>query len=133
MANAVIFSDIMAHLVSRLTTGLVGTDYEGVRVSPIADESGTQIVLRRDGGSRLSKTVMTSVISVSVYAPTNDYGTAENLSILVEALFDNLPDGNPIVNVNVQSYVQDVSDLKSQRRFMRFAVDHRGTNLDVPN
>lgn len=133
MANAVIFSDIMAHLVSRLTTGLVGTDYEGVRVSPIADESGTQIVLRRDGGSRLSKTVMTSVISVSVYAPTNDYGAAENLSILVEALFDNLPDGNPIVNVNVQSYVQDVSDLKSQRRFMRFAVDHRGTNLDVPN
>lgn len=131
MSDAVIFSDIMAHLVSRLTTGLVGTDYAGVRVSTIADESTAQVILRRDGGSRLSKTVMTSVISVNVYQ--TNYGDAENLSILVEALFDNLPDGNPIVNVNVQSYIQDVSDLKSQRRFMRFAVDHRGSNLEVPN
>lgn len=128
MADAVIFSDIMAHLVSRLTTGLVGTDYAGVRVSTIADESTAQVILRRDGGSRLSKTVMTSVVSVNVYHTS--YGDAENLSILVEALFDNLPDGNPIVNVNVQSYIQDVSDLKSQRRFMRFAIDHRGTNLN---
>jgi len=127
MADAVIFSDIMAHLVSRLTTELVGTAYEGVRVSPIADESATQVILRRDGGSKLSKTVMTSVVSVNVYATS--YGEAENLSILIQALFENLPDGNPITNVNVQAYIQDVSDLKSQRRFMRFAVDHRGTNL----
>jgi hypothetical protein len=131
MSDAVIFSDIMAHLVSRLTTALVGTDYASVRVSTIADESTAQVILRRDGGSRLSKTIMTSVISVNVYHL--NYGDAENLSILVEALFDNLPDGNPIVNVNVQSYIQDVSDLKSQRRFMRFAIDHRGSNLEVPN
>lgn len=128
MADAVIFSDIMAHLVTRLTAALEGTTYEGVRVSVIADESANQIILRRDGGNKISKTLMTSVVGVNIFA--TDYGTAEGISILVEGLFDDLADGNPITAVNVQSYVQDVSDLKSQRRFMRFAVDHRGTNLN---
>lgn len=127
MADAVIFSDLMAHLVARLDIALVGTDFAGVRVSPIADESVTQVILRRDGGNKLSKTVMQSVIGVNVYA--GSYGEAENLSILIQALFENLPDGNPITFVDVQAYIQDVSDLKSQRRFMRFAIDHRGTNL----
>jgi len=47
----------------------------------------------------------------------------------VMAVFDDLPDGNPIVDVIPESSIQDVTDLKAERRFMRFAVDHRGTNL----
>jgi hypothetical protein len=45
------------------------------------------------------------------------------------AIFDDMPDGTPVVDVNVESSIQDVTDLKAQRRFMRLAVDHRGTDL----
>jgi hypothetical protein len=52
---------------------------------------------------------------------------------MVEAIFDDLADGEPITLTSVQASIQDVSDLKSQRRFMRWAVDHRGENLTIPN
>jgi hypothetical protein len=93
----------------------------------LADESPSQVILRRDGGTRKSKTVMTSVIAVNTYAA--NYADAETLANMVEAIFDDLPDGNPIVATSVQASIQDVSDLKAQRRFMRWAVDHRGTDL----
>lgn len=127
MADGIIFSDIMAHLVSRISTELSSRGFAGTRVSVLADKSPSQVILRRDGGGRKSKTVMTSVIGINVYS--DSYADAENLSNMIEALFDNLPDGNPIVSTSVQSSIQDVSDLKSQRRFMRWAVDHRGANL----
>jgi len=127
VADAVIFSDLMAHLVSRLKTGLTDNGYTNVRVGVLADDSATQVILRRDGGTLRSKTIMTDAIGVNVYAPS--YGEAEHLSLLVQALFDDLPDGDPIVDTAPESSIQDVSDLKAQRRFMRFAVDHRGTNL----
>lgn len=130
MADAVIFSDIMAHLVSRLNTELTTQGFSSTRVSVLADESPSQVILRRDGGTRKSKTVMTSIIGVNVYAA--NYSDAETLSNMVEAIFDDLPDGNPIVNTSAQSSIQDVSDLKSQRRFMSFAIDHRGSNLTNP-
>jgi len=62
-----------------------------------------------------------------VYA--SSYANAETLARNVMAVFDDLPDGNPIVDVIPESSIQDVTDLKAERRFMRFAVDHRGTNL----
>jgi hypothetical protein len=128
MADAVIFSDLMSHLVGRLSTYLTDHGHTNTRVSVLADDSPSQVILRRDGGSRKSKTVMTSVISINIYTTT--YSEAETLANLVEAIFDDLADGNPIVMTSVQAFTQDVSDLKAQRRFLRFAVDHRGTNLE---
>jgi hypothetical protein len=131
MSDAVIFSDIMAHLVSRLNTALTAQGFTSTRVSVLADESPSQVILRRDGGNRKSKTIMTSVIGINIYAAA--YSDAETLANMVEAIFDDLPDGDPIVLTSVQSSIQDVSDLKGQRRFMRWAVDHRGTDLTLPN
>lgn len=127
MADAVKFSDIMAHLVSRLNTDLPIHGHDDVRVSVQSDDSPLQVILRRDGGSRRSKTITTTVVGVNIYAPT--YAEAESLSLIVEAIFDDLADGDPIVGTAQQASIQDVSDFKAQRRFMRFAVDHRGTNL----
>ena len=128
MANGVIFSDIMAHLVTRLKAALTAQGYPDVRVGIKADESPSQVILRRDGGSVDSKTIASSVIGVNVYE--TDYASAEGLALMVEAIFDDLPDGNPIVATSVQSSIQDVTDLKAERRFMRFAVTHRGSNLN---
>lgn len=127
MANAVIFSDIMAHLVTRVKAKLVLEGFTTTRVGILADGSASQVILRRDGGSRRSKTIMTDSIGVNVYA--SSYANAETLARNVMAVFDDLPDGNPIVDVIPESSIQDVTDLKAERRFMRFAVDHRGTNL----
>lgn len=127
MADGVIFSDIMAHLVSRLSTGLTAEGFTSTRVGVLADDSNSQVIIRRDGGTRRSKTIMTDSIGVNVYETS--YANAESLARTVLALFDDMPDGNPIVDVNVESSVQDVTDLKAQRRFMRLAVDHRGTDL----
>jgi hypothetical protein len=127
MADGVIFSDIMAHLVSRLSTGLTAEGFTSTRVGVLADDSSSQVIIRRDGGTRRSKTIMTDSIGVNVYETS--YANAESLARTVLALFDDMPDGNPVVDVNVESSVQDVTDLKAQRRFMRLAVDHRGTNL----
>jgi hypothetical protein len=127
MANAVIFSDIMAHLVSRIDSGLTAEGFTSTRVGVLADDSSSQVILRRDGGTRRSKTIMTDSIGVNVYETS--YANAETLARTVMALFDDLPDGTPIVDVVPESSIQDVTDLKAQRRFMRFAVDHRGTNL----
>jgi len=127
MADAVIFSDIMAHLVSRISTGLTAQGLTSTRVGVLADDTTSQVILRRDGGTRRSKTIMTDSIGVNVYETS--YANAETLARTVMALFDDLPDGNPIVEVVPESSIQDVTDLKAQRRFMRFAVDHRGTNL----
>lgn len=131
MADAVIFSDIMAHLVTRIKEALVAQGFTSTRVSVLADESPSQVILRRDGGTRKSKTVMTSVVGVNIYAA--NYSDAETLANMVEAIFDDLADGEPITLTSVQASIQDVSDLKSQRRFMRWAVDHRGENLTIPN
>jgi hypothetical protein len=131
MADAVIFSDIMAHLVTRIKEALVAQGFTSTRVSVLADESPSQVILRRDGGTRKSKTVMTSVVGINIYAA--NYSDAETLANLVEAIFDDLADGEPITLTSVQASIQDVSDLKSQRRFMRWAVDHRGENLTIPN
>ena len=127
MADGVIFSDIMAHLVNRIKTELTAKGYPTTRVGIKADGSTSQVILRRDGGSRDSKTVMSSVIGVNIYETT--YARAEDLALMVEGIFDDLPDGNPIVATSVQSSIQDVTDLKGERRFMRFAVTHRGSNL----
>jgi len=127
MADAVIFSDIMSHLVTKIKTGLVAEGFTTTRVGILADDSTSQVILRRDGGTRRSKTVMTDSIGVNVYS--DSYANAEALARTVMALFDGLPDGKPIVDVVPESSIQDVTDLKAQRRFMRFAVDHRGTNL----
>ena len=127
MANAVIFSDIMAHLVSRVDAALTAEGFTTTRVGVLADDTGSQVILRRDGGTRRSKTIMTDSIGVNVYETS--YANAETLARTVMALFDDLPDGTPIVDVVPESSIQDVTDLKAQRRFMRFAVDHRGTNL----
>mgnify|MGYP001052369577 CR=1 FL=1 len=127
MADAVIFSDIMAHLVSRITTELTALGFTDTRVGILADDTDSQVILRRDGGTRRSKTIMTDSIGVNVYETS--YANAETLARNVMAVFDDLPDGIPIVDVVPESSIQDVTDLKAQRRFMRFAVDHRGTNL----
>lgn len=127
MANAVIFSDIMAHLVSRVDAALTAEGFTTTRVGVLADDTSSQVILRRDGGTRRSKTIMTDSIGVNVYETS--YANAETLARTVMAVFDDLPDGNPIVDVIPESSIQDVTDLKAQRRFMRFAVDHRGTNL----
>ncbi len=127
MADGVIFSDIMAHLVDRLSTELTAQGFTTTRVGIKANDSASQVIIRRDGGSRDSKTVMSSVIGVNIYETS--YANAENLALMVEGIFDDLPDGNPIVATSVQSSIQDVTDLKGERRFMRFAVTHRGTNL----
>ena len=127
MANAVIFSDIMSHLVTRLTTELTTLGFTSTRVGVLADESGSQVILRRDGGTRRSKTIMTDSIGVNVYETS--FGNAETLARTVMAVFDDLPNGTPIVDVVPESSIQDVTDLRAERRFMRFAVDHRGTNL----
>ena len=127
MANAVIFSDIMAHLVSRVGSLLTAEGFTTTRVGVLADDTSSQVILRRDGGTRRSKTIMTDSIGVNVYETS--YANAETLARTVMAVFDDLPDGNPIVDVIPESSIQDVTDLKAQRRFMRFAVDHRGTNL----
>ena len=127
MANAVIFSDIMAHLVTRISAGLTAQGFASTRVGVLADDSGSQVIIRRDGGTRRSKTIMTDSIGVNVYETS--YANVETLARTVMAVFDDLPDGNPIVDVVPESSLQDVTDLKAQRRFMRFAVDHRGTNL----
>lgn len=127
MADAVIFSDIMAHLVSRLKTELTAQGYPDTRVGIKADDSASQVIIRRDGGSRDSKTLTSSVIGVNIYEQS--YAAAEELALMVEAIFDDLPDGNPIVATSVQSSIQDVTDLKGERRFMRFAVTNRGSNL----
>jgi hypothetical protein len=127
MANAVIFSDIMAHLVTRIKDGLEDEGFMTTRVGILADDTASQVILRRDGGTRRSKTIMTDSIGVNVYETS--YANAETLARTVMAIFDDLPDGAPIVDVVPESSIQDVTDLKAQRRFMRFAVDHRGTNL----
>ena len=127
MADAVIFSDLMAHLVSRLNTLLAAQARSDVRVAIRADDSDSQVILRRDGGNSAGKTLMLSVIGVTIYETT--YAAAETLSLLVAALFDDLPDGNPITVTSVQSSIQDVTDLSGERRFMRFAITHRGENL----
>ena len=127
MANAVIFSDIMAHLVGRVDTELTALGFTGTRVGILADDTDSQVILRRDGGTRRSKTIMTDSIGVNVYETS--YANAETLARTVMAVFDDLPNGTPIVDVVPESSIQDVTDLKAQRRFMRFAVDHRGTNL----
>ena len=127
MANAVIFSDIMAHLVSRVSAALTAEGFTSTRVGILADDTNSQVILRRDGGTRRSKTIMTDSIGVNVYETS--YANAETLARTVMAVFDDLPNGNPIVDVVPESSIQDVTDLKAQRRFMRFAVDHRGTNL----
>jgi hypothetical protein len=127
MADGVIFSDIMSHLVGRVKDGLHDQGFTNTRVGVKADGSASQVILRRDGGTRRSKTIMTDSIGVNVYAAS--YGDAEILALTVQAIFDDLPDGAPIVDTNPESSLQDVSDLKGERRFMRFAVDHRGTNL----
>lgn len=128
MADGVIFSDIMSHLVTRLSSGLTAQGFTGTRVGVLADDSNSQVIIRRDGGVERSKTLMTDSIGVNVYETS--YANAESLARTVMALFDDLPDGNPIVDVSVESSIQDVTDLKAQRRFMRFAVDHRGSNLN---
>lgn len=128
MADGVIFSDIMAHLVSRLQAELTARGYSTTRVGIKANDSASQVIIRRDGGSRDSKTVMSSVIGVNIYETS--YSSAEDLALTVEGIFDDLPDGNPIVATSVQSSIQDVTDLKGERRFMRFAVTHRGQNLN---
>lgn len=128
MADGVIFSDIMAHLVSRVKTRLVAEGYTTTRVGIKADDSASQVILRRDGGSRTSKTLTSSVIGVNIYEET--YAATEDLALMVEAIFDDLPDGNPIVATSVQSSIQDVTDLQGERRFLRFAVTHRGSNLN---
>ena len=127
MANAVIFSDIMAHLVTRVKDGLEDEGFMTTRVGILADDTASQVILRRDGGTRRSKTIMTDSIGVNVYETS--YANAETLARTVMAIFDDLPDGTPIVDVVPESSIQDVTDLKAQRRFMRFAVDHRGTDL----
>jgi len=127
MANAVIFSDIMAHLVTRIKDGLEDEGFMNTRVGILADDSASQVILRLDVVTRRSKTFMTDSIGVNVYETS--YANAETLARTVMALFDDLPDGEPIVDVVPESSIQDVTDLKAQRRFMRFAVDHRGTNL----
>lgn len=127
MADAVIFSDIMAHLVSRVSSLLTAEGFTTTRVGVLADDTSSQVILRRDGGTRRSKTIVTDSIGVNVYETS--YANAETLARTVMAVFDDLPDGNPIVDVIPESSIQDVTDLKAQRRFMRFAVDHRGTNL----
>ena len=127
MADAVIFSDIMAHLVSRVSSLLTAEGFTTTRVGVLADDTSSQVILRRDGGTRRLKTIMTDSIGVNVYETS--YANAETLARTVMAVFDDLPDGNPIVDVIPESSIQDVTDLKAQRRFMRFAVDHRGTNL----
>lgn len=127
MADAVIFSDIMAHLVSRLQAGLTSEGFTTTRVGVLADDSDSQVILRRDGGTRRSKTIMTDSIGVNIYETS--YANAESLARMVMALFDDLPNGQPVVDVVPESSIQDITDLKAQRRFMRFAVDHRGTNL----
>lgn len=128
MADGVIFSDIMAHLVPRLSAALTAQGFTTTRVGVKADDSPSQAILRRDGGSRDSKTVMSSVISINIYE--SSFARAEQLALMVEAIFDDLPDGNPIVATSVQSSIQDVTDLKGERRFMRYAVTHRGSNLN---
>ena len=127
MTDAIIFSDIMAHLVSRLSTELALQGFNTTRVAVRADDSASQVILRRDGGTKAGKTLMQSVIGVNIYETT--YATAEELALAVEAIFDDLPDGNPITATSVQSSIQDVTDLKGERRFMRFAITHRGSNL----
>jgi len=127
MADGVIFSDIMSHLVSRLSTGLTTQGFTSTRVGVLADDTASQVIIRRDGGTRRSKTVMTDSIGVNVYETS--YANVESLARTVMALFDDMPDGTPVVDVTVESSLQDVTDLKAQRRFVRFAVDHRGTNL----
>jgi len=127
VADAVIFSDIISHLVGRLQTGLNANGYSGTRVGVMADTTASQVILRYDGGNRKSKTLATTSVGVNVYAAT--YGAANALALMVTALFDDLPNGTPITDTSPESLVQDVSDLSGERRFMRFAVDHRGTNL----
>lgn len=127
MADAVKFSDIIAHLVTRISDGLIAQGFTNTRVGVKADDSASQVILRRDGGTRDSKTLMQSVVGVNVFEAS--YGEAELLSLAVEAIFDDLPDGDPIVAIGIQSSIQDVTDLKSERRYMSFAVTHRGTNL----
>lgn len=127
MADGVIFSDIMAHLVTRLRTALIAEGYTDTRVGIKADDSDSQVIIRRDGGTRDSKTITSSVIGVNIYETS--YANAEDLALMVEAIFDDLPDGNPIVATSVQSSIQDVTDLQGERRFLRFAVTHRGSNL----
>jgi len=127
MSDAVLFSDLMSHLVKRLKDELSAEGFTTTRVAIKADDSASQVILRRDGGTRRSKTIMTDSIGVNVYAQS--YGAAETLALMVQAIFDDLADGKPIVDTNPESSIQDVSDLKGERRFMRFAVDHRGTNL----
>jgi len=126
--DGVIFSDIMAHLVSQIKTKLTELGYSDVRVGVKSNEDDSQVIIRRDGGSRDSKTLQSSVIGINIYETT--YARAEDLALVVEAIFDDMPDGNPIVATSVQSSIQDVTDLKAERRFMRFAVTHRGTNLN---
>ena len=127
MADAVIFSDIMAHLVSRIKTELTAQGYTDTRVGILANDAVSQVIIRRDGGARASKTIMNSVIGVNIYE--SSYATAEGLALMVEAIFDDLPDGEPIVATSVQSSIQDVTDLSGERRFLRFTVTHRGSNL----
>ncbi len=127
MSDAFIFSDLMAHVCVRRNALLTAQARSDVRVGIRADDSDSQVILRRDGGNSAGKTLMDSVIGVTVYETS--YARAETLSLLVAALFDDLPDGNPITVTSVQSSIQDVTDLSGERRFMRFAITHRGSTL----
>jgi hypothetical protein len=127
MADGVIFTDIIKYLVGRLKTDLNSQGFNSTRVGVLADDSASQVILRADGGNRQSKTVQTDVVGVTVYAAS--YAAANTLSLMVMALFDDMPDGTPVTFTNPESTIQDNSDLSGDRRFMRFAVDHRGTNL----
>tara|TARA_B110000971_G_C20034696_1_gene513497 strand:- start:2433 stop:2816 length:384 start_codon:yes stop_codon:yes gene_type:complete len=127
MADGVIFTNIMSHLVARLSAALTARGYPDTRVGIRADESPSQVILRRDGGTRPSKTLEDSVIGINIYA--TNYGNAEELALMVSAIFDDLPDGNPITATSVQSSIQDVTDLQGERRFLRFTVTNRGSNL----
>ena len=127
MSDGVIFSDIMAHLVARLSAALTAQGFTDTRTAVRADESASQVILRRDGGTKSGKTLMQSVIGVNIYETT--YAKAEELALAVEAIFGDLPDGNPVTATSVQSSIQDVTDLKGERRFMRFTVTHRGSSL----
>lgn len=127
MSDAVIFSDIMAHLVTRLNTALTARGFTNTRVSVKADDSASQVILRRDGGTKVSKTLMNTIIGVNIFE--ENYGNAEALALMVDAIFDDLPDGNPIVATGIQASIQDVTDLKGERRFMSFVITHRGSNL----
>jgi len=127
MADGVIFTDIIKYLVGRLQADLNTQGFTTTRVGVKADDGVSQVILRADGGNRRSKTIQTDVVGVTIHAAS--YAAANTLALMVLALFDDMPDGTPVTDTNPESTIQDNSDLSGDRRFIRVAVDHRGTNL----